>query len=158
MKKKLLKITVLIVLAMWGFYTLGSLFAPGSYPNAEVYEIEMSDSLLIERIKKFKINNPSYDIPSATGLTDDVLGQEDKWIMCYFYYQKENQIVQTWVRKFNNTSCQFAIVSINDGMEIGKWKDLNHDYGFFETIKERDKFEERILKPLKVNFKRTSIF
>ncbi|WP_026998140.1 hypothetical protein [Flectobacillus major] len=158
MKKNILPIIVSIALVTFCFYKLGSLFSPGSYPYAEVYEIGIRDSLLIERIKTFKINNPSYDISSKIGLADDILGQEKKWVMCYFYYKEENQIIATWVRELDNNHCQFALVSVNNGIELGKWKYVNHDYGFFDSITERAKFEDRILKPLKVSYKRRSFF
>jgi hypothetical protein len=78
--------------------------------------------------------------------------------LCVTFIMKRNQIVVTWVREVDRDHCLFALVRINDGIELGKWKDVNHDYGFFDSIKERNKFEERILKPLGVNYKRRSFF
>ncbi|MDI9874095.1 hypothetical protein [Flectobacillus rivi] len=158
MKKNIIITLMTMAITIFCFYKLGSLFSPGSYPYAEVYEMDISSPLLIGNIKKFRTNNPTFDISSKIGLTDSFIGEGNDWIMCYFYYEKENQIVATWVRGVDRKHCQFALVSLNDGIELGKWKDVNHDYGFFDSIKQRNKFEERILKPLGVNYKRRSFF
>lgn len=155
--KKIIIIAVTILLVLILFYKLAKLFSPGSYPYSEIYEVNMNDSLLIGKIKVFKLQNTSYEVPKMSGLVDDSFSKESNRFVLYFYYKQENQIILTWVRRLDKENCQFAIVSINEGTELGKWKELNNDLGFFETRKEREKFEEQILKPLNVPFKRKSI-
>ena len=155
-KYAIIAVTILLVLIL--FYKLAKLFSPGSYPYSEIYEVNMNDSLLIKKINFFKQKNTSYNVPEKSGLVDDTFGKESNRFVLYFYYKQENQIILTWVRRLDKENCQFAIVSVNEGTELGKWKELNNDYGFFETIKEREKFEERILKSLNVTYSKKSFF
>ncbi|WP_109745112.1 hypothetical protein [Arcicella aurantiaca] len=117
----------------------------------------MSDSSLIKKVEIFKQKNPTFNAPSVTELTDNNSVTGNRYI-CYFYYKEENQIILTWIKAIDEKQTQFAIVSINDGLELGKWKELNKDYDYFETIKEREKFEKRILQPMQISFKRKSFF
>jgi hypothetical protein len=79
-----------MAITIFCFYKLGRLFSPGSFPYAEVYEMDISSPLLIGNIKKFRKNNPTFDISSKTGLTDNFIGEGNDWIMCYFYYEKKS--------------------------------------------------------------------
>jgi hypothetical protein len=38
---------------------------------------------------------------------------------------------------------------VNDGLTIGRWKDINKDFDNDENKKQKTKFEERILNKIK---------
>ena len=74
----------------------------------------------------------------------------------YFYDKTTNKILFTWTRPSGRSTTTFAFVSINDGLDLGHWKDVNDDYGFFENRKILKDFEETILERIK-NIIRSSI-
>ena len=126
-------------------------FAPGSYPYAEEYEFKVPESELIEAIQNFKRDNPQYIVPKQTQLTDgrnNNTGQ-DYWYHIYFYYPKENQIVKAWARPSEEGKTTFAFIALNQGLELGNWKEINKDFGRLENKAEINKFEERILNKIK---------
>jgi hypothetical protein len=139
---KLLNITILLFL----FFNSCE-FAPGSYPNAEIYEFNTTEEQLINAIEEFKINNPHFAVPENLRLIDGRSKDKlDHWYHVWFYYEKENQIIYTWTRKN-----KIALVSINSGTVLGNWKDINKDFSSSENKKQKKKFEERILNKIRVN-------
>lgn len=123
--------------------------APGSYPYAERYEINCSESDLILAIEKFKRDNPEFNLPSQVQLKDGRMDENDHWYHVYFYFEKENKIVKTWVRKVSEKTSTFALVAINDGLTLGKWKDINSGYSKYENKLEKENFERLILNEIK---------
>lgn len=121
-------------------------FAPGSYPNAEVYEFNLNEDELINTIKQVKQENPEIDltievrIPNGgtAHLPDE---RKDHWYTFYFYYPDKNEIIKTWTRSTFEGTSQFAFVSTNQGLTLGNWKNPSS-----ETIGE---FEHRILAKIK---------
>lgn len=123
--------------------------SPGSYPYAERYEINCVESDLILAIEKFKMENPEFNLPSQAQLKDGVRDENDPWYHVYFYYESENEIVKTWVRKISDGGTTFAFVAINDGLTLGKWKDINNGYSRKENKLQKEKFERLILNEIK---------
>lgn len=123
--------------------------AAGSYSDAEEYEINVNESTLIEAIQNFKKNNPQYNVPKQIQLQDGRNDDKDHWYHIYFYYPEENQIIYTWTRPADNGKTTFAFVSINQGLTLGKWKDINKDFSSTENKELKKKFEERILNKVK---------
>ena len=124
-------------------------FSPGSYPYAEEYLINANEATLVEAIKDFKKNNPQYIVPEQTKLKDGRNSEKDYWYHIYFYYKEENKIIYTWTRPAEKGKTTFAFVSINDGLTIGNWKEINKDFSNSENSEEKKKFEERILNKIK---------
>lgn len=130
---------------------------PGSYPFAEIYELNAPEKNVIDAIVQFKSDHPEYVVPYVTinnqsaGNLSESEGRKEKshWYFVYFYYPKENQIVFTWTRPSGKNKTDFAFISLNDGLELGHWKDINDDFGFFENRKMKKTFEERILNQIK---------
>lgn len=146
----------LVLAALWGFYELAGMFAPGSYPFAEIYELNYPEEEVIKAVDQFRALHPDMIVPQVTienkGSYDlkDREGRKNKgyWYLIYFYYRKENQIVFTWTRPNGYGKTGFAFVSVNNGLDIGHWKMINDDFGFFENRRMKRDFEERILKPV----------
>ena len=124
-------------------------FAPGSYPYAEEYEINAPESTLVDAIQEFKKNNPQYIVPDQTQLKDGRNDDKDYWYHIYFYYPKENQIIYSWTRPAEKGKTTFAFISINDGLALGNWKEINKDFSRSENTEQKKKFEERILNKIK---------
>lgn len=133
------------------FSCISCSFAPGSYPYAERYEINCSESDLINAVHKFKEYNPEFNVPIQTQLKDGRRDGGDHWFHVYFYYVKENEIVKTWIRKTNKGTTTFAFVAINEGLTLGNWKDINKDYSSNENKLQKEKFEKLILNEIKNN-------
>lgn len=134
-------------------------FAPGSYPYAETYELNYSEEEVKIAIRKFKSENPEYVVPKVTidgtkswELIDEQSKSPGYWYLVYFYYPEDNQIVFTWTRPRGKGKTTFAFVSINEGLTLGNWKDINKDYHYTENAKVKKKFEDRILNQIKRNF------
>lgn len=65
-----------------------------------------------------------------------------------FYYSKNNGIVKTWIRESGRGTTTFALVAINEGLTIGKWRDLNKGYSKKESLLQKEKFEQLILNEI----------
>ena len=145
-KRKILLITLLVFGGLFCFYKLADMVSPGSYAHAEEYELDYSEAEVINAINKFKVDNP--DLAGPSFLDDGKTNSTDHWYNIYFYYKDENKIVFTWTRPSEKNRTTFAFVSLNDGLTLGNWKDVNDDFGFSENRMAKRTFEERILKPL----------
>ena len=141
--------TLFVLNAILMFSCVSCSLAPGSYPYAEKYEISCSESDLVNAIERFKDENPEYKIPNQTQLKDGRRDGNDHWYHIYFYYEKDNEIVKTWIRKSSEGTTIFAFVAINDGLTLGKWKDINNSYPKKENKLQKEKFERLILSEIK---------
>lgn len=148
---KTLKIIIVFILVIFLLLFFGNKFAPGSYPYREEYELNVPESTLIRAIQDFKKANSQYIVPEEVQLTDGRNSEsgQDFWYHIYFYYPKENQIIYTWLRPAEKGKTTFALISINQGRRLGKWKDINKDFNWSENRSEKKKFEERILNKIK---------
>ncbi len=149
---KIVKIILIILIGISVFlfimYRAAKLIAPDHYPNAEEYKLNISDSELIKKIAKFKTDNPQYIPPTSMQLTDGWDSKIHFYYYIYFYYSQENQIVFAYVKNDNKPQSTFALVSINDGLILGHWKDINKDFDKTENNEQKKKFEERILNKI----------
>ncbi len=162
-KKVLLIISLSLLVGLLGCYVLYNILGKvgaGSYCNAEIFELNSSEENVIDAINKFKSDNPEYVTPDITinnqrkGNLSESEGRKDNshWYMVYFYYKDKNQIVFTWTRpSFEDNKTDFAFVGLNDGLDLGHWKDINKDFGFTENRIVKKEFEERILNKIKAN-------
>lgn len=150
---KTLKIFIKSFLVIFFFLEITACdFAPGSYPYAEEYELNVNESDLIKAIQEFKKNNPQYDLPEQTQLTDGRKSEkgQDYWYHIYFYYKDENIIIKCWTRSIAKEKTTFAFIGSNQGLEFGNWKMINKDFSRSENEEEKKKFEERILNKIKM--------
>jgi hypothetical protein len=121
-----------------------------NYPEAKVIEaitkLKNSDSGLL--VPKVTIQNSGqYD------LEDGQQKESDHIYKFYFYDKKSDKILFTWTRPSGRTTTTFAFVSINDRLDLGHWKDVNDDFGFFENREILNDFEGTILERIKTNLK-----
>lgn len=145
MKKFLILLVFLSLLASCNL-------APGSYPYAERYDINLSEIELTHKIEVFKNNNPEYVIPPELGFEDGRRTDTDHWYHIYFNNPTENQIIKTWIRKESKTETIFAFVALKEySSTTGKWKFINKDYKGSENKKVIKEFEKIILSKLDIN-------
>lgn len=123
--------------------------APGSYPYAERYEMNMVETDLRQKINNFKLENLEYQIPKGSGFIDGKRSENDHWFHIYFYYEVENIIVKTWVRQKSEITTIFAFVGIKEYSKNTSWKMVNRDFDDLDNQKILDEFEKRILKELR---------
>ena len=125
--------------------------SPGFYPDAERYKLEVKELTLIELITELKSQNPSLVLPESSLLIDGRRDSSDKWYHFYFYSEEENIIIKTWVRGVvgNANETVFAFVAINEGLELGNWKNINRDFNSSENRRLKNLFEKIILSKVK---------
>jgi len=153
------QIIILIVLGgLFLLYKLADMYSPGSYGHAERYELNYPEDKVIEVINKLKTADTELLVPKVTiqgngqwDLNDGKEKETDYWYKFYFYDKGKNQILFTWTRPSGPNTTTFAFVSINNGLDLGHWKEINDDFGFFENRKIKKSFEETILKRIKDN-------
>lgn len=140
---------LLLVPVGFGFYKLAELYSPGSYPNAETYDIRVSEEKIINSINKFKDVNPKFVPPVSFNLQDGRFNANDHWYDVYFYYPESKEIIHVWTRPGGSGSTTIGFVGVNQGDRLGNWKDINRDFSSSENSMQKAKFEKLILDPIK---------
>ncbi len=132
--------------------------SPGSYPYAEEYELDYPIEEVKTAIDNFKVEHSEFVVPKVTienkgawDLSDAKSQDIDQLYYFYFYYKSENKILHTWIRPLGKNRTTFAFVSINKGLDIGNWKNINKDFSHSENRVEKKKFETIILDRIKEN-------
>jgi len=140
----------IFVLALgFGLYKLSELYSPGSYPNVEIYGFGANEKDLLKAIQQFKTANPKFIVPEEFNLQEGRGSQDDHWFMVYFYYPDTKEIVYVWTRpKGLSIYTSLALVRINQGSELGNWKNINRDFSSAENSAQIEKFETLILNPI----------
>jgi len=144
--KKIILIIIAIGVILFLFFKIGDMYAPGSYPYAEEYELNVDENTLINIVNNFKMENPIYLVPERTQLKDGRRDSSDYWYHIYFYYPEENQIVKSWIRQKGKDKVTLAFVGINEGQSLGNWRMINKDFSTLENREQKRIFEERILR------------
>ena len=158
MKRSYIKtiiITGIIIICVVTVMYIGYNIAPGMNPYSERYEFNIPSSQLIENIEKLKNENQVYKIPQID-LPDhyDNNSTVTRYYHIYIYYSKENKILHLWVANDieNKSKSYLNYVDINDGLQLGHWKKINHDYSKNESTKLINQFEEKVLKKLGIKY------
>jgi len=155
MTRKQIIIISIVLLGLVSIYKIASLITPGSYPFAENYILNYPEKDVIEAIERIKSADNDLKVPTVTiqnsgqhELNDGKKNESDYWYKFYFYNKKKDQIIFTWTRPIDNNKTTFAFVSINEGLNIGNWKNINEDFDFLENRKLKNEFENTILKKI----------
>lgn len=148
----LIKVVSISLVAIGIMVFSAYMLSPGSYANAEVYTLAHPEAKVIAAIEIFKSKHPEYIVPKITiegkdaGTLTDY--RKDHWYHCYFYLKDERKILYAWTRPEGNDKTNFAFVSVNDGLELGNWKDIN-DLSRSENKRYKKLFEKNILTFIK---------
>lgn len=148
-------ISGIIIICVLTVIYIGYNIAPGMDPYSEKYEFNVPSNQLIEKVEKFKDENKEYKL-SQIDLPDhyDTNSSVVRYYHIYIYYKKENQILHFWIANDleNKSKSYLNFVGINDGLQLGRWKKINHDYSENESAKLINQFEEKILKKLGIKY------
>lgn len=144
--RKYLLVFFIVALVAYLLYYISESFSPGSYGNAETYELNVDETELIELIERFKEDNPQFKVPTQTQLSDH---KNDHWYVIYFYYPEENEIIYTWTRPSGKGATTWALVSVNNGQMDGGWRDINKGLNSAENKVQINRFENLILEKVK---------
>lgn len=144
--KKIVYILLLVLLT-------GCNIAAGSYPYAEIYEIESTEPDIIKAIEQFKKENPEYVVPAEVGLEDGRRDEGDHWYTVYFYYKDDSQIIHTLLRPSGNGTTSFGLEGVCQGLSLENWRTINSDFWNSDDDVQKEKFEKLILSKIKANLK-----
>lgn len=161
MKKKIIISTVTILLAIMFVsksirYEIGknlNIFSAGSYAYAETYEFNTTEAELIKAVETLKKNNPKYLVPKVTINQQgqhDLLDErtENGNFSCYFFDRQKNRIYKTSIYD-DKLKSKIRFTAINEGLNIGNWKDINKDFSYSESEIIKKEFEENFLNPIR---------
>jgi hypothetical protein len=137
-----------------------NLISAGSYADSESYELPYSETNVINAIEKLKERNPKFKVPEVSISPNDSFVLEDSrsknglWFIAYLYDSDENRILNIAIRG-NKTNTTLEFTSINKGLKIGNWKEINLDFSYDENQELKKRFEETYL-PIKTLLKITN--
>jgi hypothetical protein len=153
---KLLSLSAVLV-GLVLLYKLVAMYLPASHVHAERYELNYAEGKVIAAINNLKSSDNDLVIPAAAiqdsaqwNLNDGKEKTFDHY-QVYFYDRVNNRILFTWIKPSGPNQTTFAFVSVNDGLDLKNWKDVNDDFPFFENRKIVNNFEEMILARVKKN-------
>lgn len=139
---------MVVLLFGFGFY-FATLIAPGSYANAEIFVVEMSEDSAVALIERFKVNNPQYSLRQKSGLKD---GRKSYWYHFYFTVNETDHVFHAWVRASGINQCKLALVGAQD--RVGDWKTINgNDIKETENEYLKNIFVDSILRRLNLPLK-----
>jgi hypothetical protein len=152
------KTAIIVLVVLGGLFfinRLAAVFLPSGHP--EEYELHYAEERVIEAIKKLKDQDKDLALPKVTIVNTGPFDmpdrkQEDIEGYAFYFYDKDDDIVLfTLTRPSGKNSTIFALVSVNEGLDLGYWKDVNRDIGFFKNRRIKRSFEETVLRRVKEN-------
>lgn len=145
-----MKSFIILLISVVSFSLSCNNFSAGSYAYAEIYQYKINDDTLIKILTNLKEEDSSLIPPIELGLVDGRSDKTDYWYHIYFFNKNKNEIIHTWVRKQDNEITNFAFVGINQGLQLGNWKEINKDYNKVDNSNKKDEFQNLILRKLLV--------
>lgn len=147
-------IIIKMIVFFWGMICFISCnLAPGSYPNAQLYEFKSSEDSLIVFVERFKAKNPDYCLPPNERFIDGRRNKGEQWYHIWFYYPQEGQVLKCWVRSSLNGNAELGFIGIGNGLSLDNYKEINKDFSRKENNLQKEKFEQRILNEIKKQLK-----
>ena len=154
--KKKYQTALIILVSIITFISItiySGILAAGSYPYSQSYGFYISRDSLTHTIKRFKAANISYNPPKRVGLVDG-LDENGNFYNCWIYYREQNKIVFFVVVNDpeNKYKSSIWLVSVNDGITLGRWHTVNDDFNRRDNKKAKTDFEDEFLKKLKLSY------
>ena len=155
--KKLYRNILIVIIAVIAFFVLiiySGILGAGSYPYSQTYKFPASKDSLVNAIKRFKKNNPTYDPSKEIGTTDG-MDENGNFYNCWIYCPEQKEIFFFVVLGDNDNieNSSIWLVSVNNGLSLGHWRTINDDIGRSENLKQKALFCGEILDKLKLNYK-----
>lgn len=123
-------------------------FSAGSYPYAETYEINLTKEQVIEKIKKLKDTETKLQVPPFkwSGNTIELKDENSKNNYSFYIYLKDsNQIIYSDVREDGSNKAIIYLISIQNGLSLGNWREINKDLSAEENEKIKFFFKDNIV-------------
>lgn len=134
----------------------------GSHPYAEQYILNVSEDEAINEIEKLKRRELSLKVPiddSSFGELSD--GKSENFYYTYFFLKDKKSVVLCYVKRINETTTTFALISVGDGPNFLNSRTINaRKYFLLRDLSEEDnrKFkqdlEEQVLDKLGIKWKK----
>lgn len=153
-KYKILIIGCAIVLPLYFFLKFAMLLGHAPYASVESYEFNIGSDELEYEIDIFKKNNPKLNPPADDPIFGssayDSTQEYDYYLPIYFYYPEKQVILLTMLMEGDKNHSALGFYKILDPKDRSTKndKEINFSLGFFENIKQKKLFEERIVNPL----------
>ena len=117
-------------------------------------ELPFSEIDVIQAVETLKASNPEYKVPEVYIFPNNYFVLEDAksknglWYTAYLYDAKESSILHIAVRG-TKTNTTLSFVSVNNGLKIGNWKEINHHFSYAENQELKNQFEPVYLNAIK---------
>lgn len=127
-------------------------FSAGSYPYAEVFEITLPKEDVIHKIESIKVNEKLQVPPfewagKETLLKDKTL--KNGYFVFYIFLKERNQIIYSYIREADSNETIIGLVSVQNGLSLGNWKEFNNDLSEGENEKLKELFKEKVISKVK---------
>ncbi len=125
-------------------------FSSGSYPYAENFEIKLPKERVIYKIDSIKRNKellvPSFKWAGKETLLKDK-SLENGYFIFYIFFKEKKQIIYCYAKDDGTDKTIIGLVSIQNGLSLGNWKEVNKDLSKDEKLKKI--FKEKIISEIK---------
>lgn len=146
-KKRLIIISIVAIIVAWmGFQIYDFLkfgFGAGSFPHAEVYNLNASEGDVIAAIRELEKENKLHKPPGVEDNISvrDTSNHRDYWRFTNFYFRDSKEVVQAWTRPDDSTSTTFAFYGVD-------YKVINQDLWYIPNALKIRRFRKEIFEPL----------
>lgn len=137
------------------FLSIILLNCAGSYYYAEPYLLDISRTDLIDKIRKFKDENPEYkSITIESGIPEEYPKDHrgELFYSFYFYLPEKEMIVHSVMNmseQISDNPANFAFTGVTKNKNLGGWKSINtRDLSRKENKEIKRMFETEILSKL----------
>ncbi|MGU3377665.1 hypothetical protein [Chryseobacterium sp. M5A1_1a] len=129
-----------------------SKFSSGSYPNAEVFEIKLPKENVIYKIDSVKMNTglevPPFEWAGRETLLKDKTLQNG-YVVFYAFLKESNQIMCFYAREDGSNKTKIGLISIQNGLSLGNWQEVNKDLSKEENERSTKLFKEKIISKIR---------
>lgn len=126
---------------------------------AEEYKFNIPFNQLIDKVEKFKVENPEYNVPIKW--LHDEFDEYKHYYFVYLFFAEKNEVAIFWINSDDETSstiglieiCKIIYVKDTIKLQDGGWLNVNEDLSKFENKQVKIEFEEKILNKLDLKYK-----
>ncbi|WP_278380519.1 hypothetical protein [Chryseobacterium arthrosphaerae] len=127
-------------------------FSSGSYPYAETFEIKLPKDRVIYKIDSIKINKglivPSFKWAGKETLLRDK-NLKNGYFVFYIFLKERNQIMYCYAKDDGTDKTVIGLISIQNGLSLGNWQDVNRDLSEDENEDIKIIFREKIVSKIR---------
>ncbi|WP_241318508.1 hypothetical protein [Chryseobacterium arthrosphaerae] len=127
-------------------------FSSGSYPCAETFEIKLPKDRVTYKIDSIKINKglivPSFKWAGKETLLRDK-NLKNGYFVFYIFLKERNQIMYCYAKDDGTDKTIIGLISIQNGLSLGNWQDVNRDLSEDENEKLKIIFREKMVSKIR---------